>query len=191
MASGSWIPTHSSNVSAIRWTPIGTNYQNVSLTATEDILADRRLATTGPNVIDVGSGHGSPSVTVHGQIVDVRDTSRLRSLMTNAEWSAFQNHMLTAQPSRMPAIPVQTGGLRAIAPTARGKRITVDTPGILFVRFHDSRVYMYPAMTLGEALDAYQSPSKGKWVWQRLRLSGRVYQQISGPGVKFRVGQGR
>lgn len=201
IASGQWIPVHSSNVSAFRWTPIDRSYQNATLTPTEELLAERRLAVSGPHanpmiaaashIADVGPGHGTPSVNIRGQYVDVRDTSRIRSLLTPAEWRQFQNRMLEPVPSRAPNVPVQTGGLRKIAPTARGKKITADTMGIFFIRFHDSRVYMYPSTSMSEALDFYQAPSKGKETWVKFRWAGKPYQQISGPAVKYRMGQGR
>ncbi len=202
IASGQWIPVHSSNVSAFRWTPIDRNYQGVPLTPTEDILAERRLAIQGPQasnpqlaafgqIADVGPGHGTPTVNIRGQMVDVRNTSRIRSLLTPAEFLQYQNRMLEPVQSRAPSVPVQTGGLRAIAPTARGKKITASTVGIFFIRFHDSRVYMYPSITMSEALDFYQAPSKGREVWVEFRWAGKPYQQISGPSVKYRMGQGR
>lgn len=188
LASGSWIPVASSNVSAIRWIPIDRSVAPAWRNPAEDILAERRLPSA-PHV-DTGAGHGSPTVDIRGVQVDARDDSRIRSLLTPTEYRQFQDRMLTAQPSRMPETPVQATGLRAIAPTQRGKRITVQTNGILFVRFHDGRIYMYPSLKLSEALDMYQAASKGRWTWDNLRWSGREYQQIAGPPVRFRVGRG-
>ena len=163
----------------------------MSLATTVNLNASTPAPASGTQNIVFADDSGTPTVNIRGQMVDVRNTSRIRSLLTVDEWNEYQNRMLSPVASRAPHVPVQTGGLRAIAPTARGKRITVGTVGILFVRFHDSRVYMYPSMTMGDALDFYQAPSKGREVWMALRWAGRPYQQISGPPVKYRMGEGR
>lgn len=192
MAAGQWIPVKSSNVSAIKWSPMDPSYTpSRPKEQAVDVFADSRLQLdTWKPYAYAERGHGSPTVRVRGVDVDARDTGRLRSMMTPREWVKFQQRMLGPVARRGVDTPVNSSWVRKLAPTAKGKKITEETAGILYVRYHDGRVYMYPAMALSEALDMYQSPSKGRHVWEALRWSGRPYQQISGPAVQYRMGEG-
>ena len=187
MASGQWIPVHSSNVSAVRW-------QALRRGAVQE-LAPRSIQG-GPShpwyqdMLHVGQGHSARTVTIKGRTLDVRDVTGIRKLLTPRERRYFDKRVLNPVPVRESTAKIDNSFIRRLAPTVSGERITNSSVGNLFVRFHDGRVYLYPYQTLGKALDALQAPSKGRWCWQELRWAGVPYQQIAGPPVKFRVGAG-
>lgn len=73
---------------------------------------------------------------------------------------------------------------------AMGERISVDssnvswiqylaafegTPEHLYVGYNDGSAYMYSEITPEMALDFLRAPSKGRWVWDNLRIRGTVF----------------
>jgi hypothetical protein len=201
MANGRWIPVHSSNVSAIRWAPLNPyGGPTTGQDADQDALANRTIPAneyrSHVNLNELTKrGHGG-QIVINGTTYDTRDTDRLKTLMTPAEFRAYTERMLN--PNQPPVVLTRGEIVRQPYSTSLRLKeghgyetITEATNGILFVRYHDKRIYMYPGISLGDALDMYHSPSKGRWVWDELRWSGRPYQQIAGPPVKYRVGEGR